>query len=1229
MSLKRFNADIRAVSSRLDDGELPGVVAIERGESDGEVVVTIAHEKLTDLLPIRLLAQNVDDYPEGSNFLLFTASDNVPTSVTSSLEDLRNFMFGTKLLETIATLSTGLDRALRFVDDDNPDSMMIDSQDSHEHADSQGEDSDDDDEYFYDSLDDGEEFGLDPVHINDHSLPRSHLASGTLRRIKSDLRAARDAGCKIGILDGLRLSSGSHIFSLSIRASKLGLSQEALEAWDVEFSDYIILLIRIDGLYPSAEQVVEKACTSFSVDFRFGKGAKYKPSPPQARAAFHTKASRSECTSADVSKNDQGRTFEKVFISNSLEQFMNENFFSLVKLRLRTPAHTWDDANEQLRNISSQVWNDRFASGTKKDQGATSSESKPAKKEKPTRLSKGKGKAKAAAPASTEAQGEPRSPKPIPNFLMRDAVVSPLGQCSIPLVAMQFAIHYFVRCTEYCLRCHQHIGTEFEALKPFVCSDPLCLFQYLAMGFGPSIEHEILTQPYVVDLLVSLCYSSVLNPDPLFDRPASGRKSQYRIREFPSGLRLKVPAPIAIASTSTPAVGNATASGISTTTATNYETSPPATSIKVSVDLRDRVVTVSDKDIDRVTPGTWIMLRDSARNPYHHGLVKYVDRQTGNVEVEFIPNGSTKATGAIEMDLLFYDTEFDDLNDAGKAGAIVTILNSLPSIGLLREYVIKNPHDKLRSYSGISPAAATLLEWIVASNRSCILQVTPVGDSHVQDQSLLESIKTRDQEAVPSMKDCVQFRFAQGAPDKELRFHRALKDLDGQINPQFPTLFAWHGSSLSNCILRYGLDFNQVMNGRAYGNGVYFSQDYYTSLAFVHPGGAVSWPNSALNISGVISLCEIVNAPNNFISTSPHLVVAQVDWIQCRYLFAQRSTGQGFAAPAAASASTTPMDLTPTPTLAQDPARTVCGPNREKLSIPLKAVGTRKQQAPQVGSSSKRAHEAMSSAEVTDEEEVADLEFLFGEDESSPPPAKRPNSARDSSVDTVTARQVMTQRPLTPPQTDFRPGTLDLNSLPRLPLPGWADGRSVKRITGDIKHMQKVQASTPLHELGWYIDFESMENMFQWIVELHSFDPQLPLAKEMKKAGITSVVLEVRFGRDYPYSPPFVRVIRPRFLPFASGGGGHITIGGAICMELLTASGWNPVTTMEAVFVSIRMAMSETERPAHLQTTETSARIFDYGANEALDAYIRFASTHGWQVPNDLRETASQAAQSG
>ena len=39
---------------------------------------------------------------------------------------------------------------------------------------------------------------------------------------------------------------------------------------------------------------------------------------------------------------------------------------------------------------------------------------------------------------------------------------------------------------------------------------------------------------------------------------------------------------------------------------------------------------------------------------------------------------------------------------------------------------------------------------------------------------------------------------------------------------------------------------------------------------------------------------------------------------------------------------------------------------------------------------------------------------------------------------------------------------------------------------------------------------------------------------------------------NYPFAPPFARVILPRF-KFKSG---HVTTGGSICMQLLTTSGW-------------------------------------------------------------------------
>jgi len=197
---------------------------------------------------------------------------------------------------------------------------------------------------------------------------------------------------------------------------------------------------------------------------------------------------------------------------------------------------------------------------------------------------------------------------------------------------------------------------------------------------------------------------------------------------------------------------------------------------------------------------------------------------------------------------------------------------------------------------------------------------------------------------------------------------------------------------------------------------------------------------------------------------------------------------------------------------------------------------------------------------------------------------------------------------------------------------------ATKALGKELKNMQAVQAkalgSGTLHELGWYVNFDEITNLFQWIVELHSFDPKLPLAQDMKKVGMTSLVLEMRFGKDYPMTPPFVRMIRPRFLPFIQGGGGHVTGGGAMCMELLTNDGWSPANSIESVLLQVRLALMNLEpKPARIQAvydgsykggsvTSYSYRGGDYGVEEAITAFERAARTHGWTVPKDLRLTA-------
>ncbi len=61
------------------------------------------------------------------------------------------------------------------------------------------------------------------------------------------------------------------------------------------------------------------------------------------------------------------------------------------------------------------------------------------------------------------------------------------------------------------------------------------------------------------------------------------------------------------------------------------------------------------------------------------------------------------------------------------------------------------------------------------------------------------------------------------------------------------------------------------------------------------------------------------------------------------------------------------------------------------------------------------------------------------------------------------------------------------------------------------------------------------------------------------------VELEFRFSDRYPLLPPFVRIARP---PIAGG----FVIDGALCMELLTPSGWSPANSIEGVIVQVRRA---------------------------------------------------------
>ena len=121
-----------------------------------------------------------------------------------------------------------------------------------------------------------------------------------------------------------------------------------------------------------------------------------------------------------------------------------------------------------------------------------------------------------------------------------------------------------------------------------------------------------------------------------------------------------------------------------------------------------------------------------------------------------------------------------------------------------------------------------------------------------------------------------------------------------------------------------------------------------------------------------------------------------------------------------------------------------------------------------------------------------------------------------------------------------------------------------RRLASDLYKIMMSDTS----EAGFSLEPSSEDAMDKWKIQLFQFDEDSSLAQDMMVLGVDHVELEMTFPDDYPFAPPFVRVVQPRFKRQTG-----FVMNGALCMELLTKDGWNPINDIESVIVSIRSLM--------------------------------------------------------
>eukprot|EP00953_Heterococcus_sp_UTEX-ZZ885_P024576 13436-Heterococcus_DN1.PRE.4 len=130
-----------------------------------------------------------------------------------------------------------------------------------------------------------------------------------------------------------------------------------------------------------------------------------------------------------------------------------------------------------------------------------------------------------------------------------------------------------------------------------------------------------------------------------------------------------------------------------------------------------------------------------------------------------------------------------------------------------------------------------------------------------------------------------------------------------------------------------------------------------------------------------------------------------------------------------------------------------------------------------------------------------------------------------------------------------------------------AVGSNNTRLMKDLQRMMRSDTAS----LGFSLEPVNEDNMTLWKVKLFGFT-DCPLEADMVRLqaekGMDHIEVEMRFTDDYPYSPPFVRVVFPRFMKSTG-----FILNGAFCFELLTKQGWTPTNDIESVLIQIRAIM--------------------------------------------------------
>ncbi|XP_069898906.1 ubiquitin-conjugating enzyme E2 Q2 isoform X2 [Dipodomys merriami] len=163
------------------------------------------------------------------------------------------------------------------------------------------------------------------------------------------------------------------------------------------------------------------------------------------------------------------------------------------------------------------------------------------------------------------------------------------------------------------------------------------------------------------------------------------------------------------------------------------------------------------------------------------------------------------------------------------------------------------------------------------------------------------------------------------------------------------------------------------------------------------------------------------------------------------------------------------------------------------------------------------------------------------------------------------------------------------------------------RLMKELRDIYRSQS----YKSGMYSVELINDSLYNWHVKLHKVDPDSPLHSDLQilkeKEGIEYILLCFSFKDNFPFDPPFVRVV----LPVLSGG--YVLGGGALCMELLTKQGWSSAYSVESVIMQINATLVKGKARVQFGANKNQYNLAR--AQQSYNSIVQIHEKNGWYTP--------------